>query len=315
VDTSQQKKILIAVDGSDQALEAVRYISSVTAPDRTEIVLFHVGTGFPEVYFDMDNNPFYDSQKNSVMGWLAENQRVVGVFMEKAFNIFSDAGFPKEAIRIQTQKGRTGIMQSIIQESYQGYHAVAVGRTGMSWLKDLVTGSLAYKLFKKIRHMPTIVVGGQPSSQKMLLALDDSTEAMRAVHAVSQLAGAKGLEVTLCHVIGLPGMFRSSVGNLQSSERESDWLEYYKNKFRPIMTSAMKRLEDAGIEKNRIHQKYVCKKGNPIQVIIKTAYKDSYGSVVVGHRKAISFFQELFLGRFSTTIIKTMENIAVWVAN
>jgi nucleotide-binding universal stress UspA family protein len=138
---------------------------------------------------------------------------------------------------------------------------------------------------------------------------------MRAVHAVSQLADARALEVTLCHVITPPGMFSSSIGKRQLSESELDWPEYHKSKFRPIMTSATKRLEDAGIERSRIHQEYVCSKGNPIQVIIKTASRDSYGSVVVGHRKAISFFQELLVGRFSTTIIKTMENIAVWVAN
>ncbi len=315
MDTNLRKKILIAVDGSDQALETVRYISAVTAPDRTEIVLFHVGMGFPEVFFDMDNNPLYTSKKKSVMSWLAENQLVVGEFLEKAFKIFADAGFPEEMIQIKTQQGKTGILQSIIQESYQGYHAIAVGRTGMSWLKDLVMGSLAYKLFKKIRHMPTIVVGGQPMAKKLLLALDDSTEAMRAVHAVSQLADAKQLEIMLCHVIELPGMFRSSIEKLQLTEKESDWLDYHKKKFRPVMAAATSRLTDAGIDANRIHQKNICKKGNPIQVIIKTAYEDGYGSVVVGHRSAISFFQELLVGRFSTTIIRTMENIAVWVAN
>jgi nucleotide-binding universal stress UspA family protein len=315
LETSLRKKILVAVDGSDQALEAVRYISSISAPDTTEIVLFHVGSGYPEVFFDMDNNPLYHTKKKPVMGWLAESQLVVGEFMEKAFNIFNKAGFPQDAISSKIQKNNTGILQAIIQESYQDYHAVAVGRSGMSWLKDLVMGSLAYKIFYKIKHMPTIVVGGRPASHKILLALDDSTEAMRAVHAVSQLADAKVLEVTLCHVIKLPGMFRSAAGKLQPTERELDWLGYHKNKFRPIIAAATKRLRDAGIDKVRIHQKYVCQKGNPIQLIIKTAYDDNFGSVVVGRRKAISFFQELLVGRFSTTIIKSMQNIAVWVAN
>jgi hypothetical protein len=36
---------------------------------------------------------------------------------------------------------------------------------------------------------------------------------------------------------------------------------------------------------------------------------------VVAQRQPTSFFQELLVRRFSATIIKTMENIAVWVAN
>ena len=309
------KKILLAVDGSDQALEAVRYISAMAAPDCTEIALFHVGSGFPGVFFDMNNNPLYHTKKTPVMGWLAENQLVMGEFKEKASKILSNAGFPIEAVHIKTQASKTSVLKDIIQESYAGYHALAVGRTGMSWLKDIVMGSLAYKLSYKIRHIPTVVVGGQPQSKKILLALDESSEAMRAVHSLGQLADADGIEVTLCHVFVLPGMFRTSVGKLEPTERELDWLAYNKNKFRPTMMEAVQRLTDAGIAKERIHQHYVCQKGSPIQQIIKTALEGQFSTVVVGRRKASSFFQELIWGRFSDTIIKNTDNMAVWVAN
>jgi nucleotide-binding universal stress UspA family protein len=315
VETILRKKILLAVDGSDQALEAVRYISTITAPDATQIVLFHVGSGFPEVFFDMNKNPLYHSKKSPVMGWLAENQLVMGEFKEKAFKIFATAGFPNEAILVKTQTRKTGILKDILQESYQGYHAVAVGRTGMSWLKDLVMGSLAYKLSYKIRHMPIIVVGGQPTSHKILLALDDSTEAMRAVYSVGQLADGRDIEVTLCHVLILPGMFRTSAGELVLTEREQDWLAYNTNKFRPIMAEAAQRLIDEGIRPDCIQQHYICHKGNPIQQVIKFALEGHFGTVVVGRRKASSFFKELIWGRFSDTIIKSTDNMAVWVSN
>jgi nucleotide-binding universal stress UspA family protein len=249
------------------------------------------------------------------MGWLAENQLVMGEFKEKAHKILSRAGFPKEAVQVKTQTRKTGILQDIIQESYQGYHALAVGRTGMSWLKDLVMGSLAYKLAYKVRHMPTIVVGGHPISKKILIGLDDSTEAMRAVHGLGRLADAVDTEVTLCHVLMLPGMFRTSSGKLELTEREQDWLAYNKNKFRPTMAAAIQRLVDAGFHKNRIKEKYVCQKGNPVQKLIETAHEGHFGTVVVGRRKATSFFKELIWGHFSDTIIKVMDNIAVWVAN
>ena len=42
------------------------------APDGPTIVLFYVGMGFPEVFWDMNNNPLYRSKKNKVMGWLAD---------------------------------------------------------------------------------------------------------------------------------------------------------------------------------------------------------------------------------------------------
>jgi hypothetical protein len=40
-------KILLAVDGSDQAFETVRYVSQLFPPKRMETVLFHVATKVP----------------------------------------------------------------------------------------------------------------------------------------------------------------------------------------------------------------------------------------------------------------------------
>ena len=37
-----QKKILVAIDGSSQSLDAVRYVSKVIAPQNTKVALFQV---------------------------------------------------------------------------------------------------------------------------------------------------------------------------------------------------------------------------------------------------------------------------------
>ena len=181
MNTTIRRKILLAVDGSDQALEAVRYIGTVLAPDRTDIVLFSVGIGFPDVFYDMDNNPLYRSKKTKVMGWLADHQLAIGEFKEKAMKILANAGFLEGAVCVKTQTKRAGILKDIIQESYQNYSAIVVGRSGVSRLKDLILGSMAPKLADKIKHIPTIIVGGKPVSRKILIALDESIEAMRGV--------------------------------------------------------------------------------------------------------------------------------------
>ena len=43
-------KILVAIDGSKQALEAVRYVSRIFSPTLTHIDMLCIGTGFPNVY-------------------------------------------------------------------------------------------------------------------------------------------------------------------------------------------------------------------------------------------------------------------------
>ena len=46
-----RRRILLTVDGSVQALNVVRYVSGMMSKDHTDIVLFNVGTGFPEVFY------------------------------------------------------------------------------------------------------------------------------------------------------------------------------------------------------------------------------------------------------------------------
>ena len=284
-----RRKILIAVDGSDQALEAVRYISMIVPPDLTEVVLLSVGTGFPEVYWEMNRNPLYQSKKVKVEKWLADNQLVLGEFKEKAFKILSDAGFPEEAVTVKTQTKKTNVLKDIVQESYQGYQALVVGRSGISRLKDLVVGSMAFKLMENIRHIPVIVVGGKPASKKILVALDESIEAMRATTCIGDLARARGLEVSLCHVFNAQNLSPISNNGTTGSLDKEAVLKYNQNRFRPTMDEAVKRLVKAGMIEKNISVDFLFHQGNPVQRIIDTAVKRNYGTIVVGRREAASF--------------------------
>ena len=315
MDTTIRRKILLAVDSSDQALEAVRYIGTVVAPDRTDIVLLSVGIGFPDVFYDMDNNPLYRSKKTKVMGWLADHQLVIGEFKAKAFRILAEAGFPEDAIDVKTQTKKAGILKDIIQESYQNYSAIVVGRTGVSRLKDLILGSMAHKLAEKIKHIPTVIVAGKPTSRKILVALDETIEAMRGVSCIGALAGAGDLEISLCHCLKPPAMSRFTSKGPNKAEAEKDWREYHVNRFKPYMDEATQRLVDAGINAGQISPDFIFVRVNPIQQIIETAVNGKFGTIVVGRREAVSFAQEHLRGRFSQIIIKSLNNMAVWVVS
>jgi nucleotide-binding universal stress UspA family protein len=315
LNTIIRKKILLAVDGSDQALEAVRYISTVVAPDRTDIVIFSVGIGFPDVFYDMDNNPLYRSKKTEVMGWLADHQLVIGEFKEKALKILAVAGFPEAAIDVKTQTKKAGILKDIIQESYQNYSAIVVGRTGVSRLKDLLLGSMAHKLAEKIKHIPTVIVAGRPTSRRIMVALDESIESMRGVSCIGALAGADDLEVSLCHCLKPAAMSGFSSVGPNKIEGEQDWRTYQANRFKPYMDEATQRLVDAGVDANQISRDFIFVRINTIQEIIEAAFNRRFGTIVVGRRETVSFTEEHLRGRFSEKIIKSLDNMAVWVVS
>lgn len=310
-----RRKILLAVDGSDQALEAVRYAGSIFPSQSTDIVLFNVGTGFPEVFWDMNRNPLYQTKKPEVMEWLADYQLGIGEFNEKSINILTEAGFPTDAVSVKTQTKKTGILKDIIQESYQGYNAVVAGRTGMSRLKDLFLRSMAYKLAEKVKHIPTIIVGGKPQSRKIMVAFDESDEAMRGISTVGFLTGDADPEITLCHCLTEPAKNHTSIGQVESTQEEMDWVEYKKNKFQPYMQDAQKRLTDLGVTADHIYPCYLCTKGETVQTIIDEARNNDFGTVVVGRREAVGFSEEFLGKRSSVQLIKSLDNMAIWVVS
>lgn len=301
-----RRKILLAVDGSDQALEAVRYAGNMLPGNSTEIVLFNVGTGFPEVFWDMKHNPLYASKKPEVMEWLAEYQLGIGEFNEKALHILMKAGFETDAVSVKTQTRKIGILKDIIQESYQGYSAIIVGRSGMSRLKDLVLRSMAYKLAEKVKHIPVVIVGGSPVGKRIFIALDESIEAMRGVSCIGALAGSMDPEVTIGHCLQPSDKGR---------EEDQDWRQYNENRFKPFMDEATQRLVEAGVNVDKISSQFICVKGSAIQTIMKTALMGKFSTIVVGRREEAGFTETYLRGRFSEHLIKSLNNMAVWVIN
>lgn len=308
-------KILLAVDGSDQALEAVRYAGAMMPAGQAEIVLFYVGTGFPEVFWDMNRNPLYRTKKIKVMGWLATSQLVMGEFKEKAFKILKDAGFNAEDVRVKTKAKRIGVFKDIIQETYQDYSVIVIGRTGVSRLKDMVIGSMARKLAYKVKHIPTVIVGGEPDPGKILIALDESIESMRGVSSVASLAGAGDPDVTLCHCLVPKSFFRSYDSSQDIDADEKGWKTYHENRFRPYMKEAAQRLMAGGVSAEKISREFVMARGGIIQNVIDIARDGKFGTMVVGRRDAAGFFEAHIRGRFSDKIIDAMNNCAVWVVS
>jgi len=303
---SIRRKVLLAVDGSDQALEAVRYTGAMLPPERTEIVLFNVGTGFPEVFWDMKKNPLYESKQPKVMEWLAEYQTGIGEFNEKAIHMLIAAGYATDAVSVKTQTRKIGILKDIVQESYQGYSAIVVGRSGMSRLKDLILRSMAYKLAERIKHIPTVIVGGKPVGRKILIALDESIESMRGVSCLGALAGGANPEITICHCLRpVP----------KTEETGNEWLDYHQNRFRPYMEEATQRLVDAGVSAQNISQHFMLAREDAIRAVVETASGENFATIVVGRSEAASFSREHIRGRFSEQLIKALHHMAVWVVN
>ena len=194
-------KMLLAVDGSENSLEIVRYVAKITPFREMEAVLFNVHSKIPEAYWDLERNSSVSWRMSEARAWDKERQKDIEEYMQKAEKILWRAGFPKESVTVKIQNRKRGFARDIAREAERDYEGVFVGRKGMSNVKDLVLGSIATKLIGKISFAPILVVGKKPQAGSVLLALDGSENGMRAVDYAGRMLGKTDFGATFIHVI------------------------------------------------------------------------------------------------------------------
>lgn len=294
-----RKRILLAVDGSEQAFEAVRYVNRLLPPNRMEVVLFHVMTRVPESFWDMEKEPTLRQKLGDTGAWESQQKKEIQEFMEKARCLFLDQNIPEDAVSIKIRERKVGIARDIIHESQKDYDGVVVGRWGMSMLKDFLWGSIANKLIGRLINIPLCVVGGTSQIGKILMAIDASEGAMRALDYIGAMVDTSHWEVTLFHAI---------------REFDTEELHRAEKSMASVFETASRHLEEAGFNRNQIDLKTVTGVHSRAAVIITEALKGGYGTIVVG-RRGLTNVEEFIMGRVSNKVIHMAREMAVWVVS
>ena len=153
------KKILVAVDDSANAMRAVEFVANFFTPDN-KITLFNV---IPDTAALCKMNspsltPYFISQQKSFCILEDKKKELVNEALQKARKILMDAGFEEENITIKSEIKKSGVARDIIKEARSGYNAVVLGRRGLSGIKDFVLGSVSQKVFHSAKDMSVLVV-------------------------------------------------------------------------------------------------------------------------------------------------------------
>ncbi len=312
-ETIFQNKILVAIDGSEQSLSAVRYTANMFPPDRTQIVLFHVREQLLDLFSDLDAYPHFKHRVTGVKRWATEQKREITDIMDSALVYFKEKGFPESAIAIKTPVKKLGITQDIVKESYDGYHAIIVGRTGLSRLRDWLAKSAAMKLVAKIRHIPLVVVGGNPDTKHLLVAFNGSHGAMKGVATVGALVGTLNHRLHLYSIVTNEEKFWVGDKTFFTPEKIEDSIETGANPIGAQLEEARNRLLAEGVAPDLISIKvHAVDRGRSTR-LVQEAMENHFGSIVVGRRGMITFFDAIFVGRVSDRVLKLADQLAVWV--
>jgi len=307
---TDQKNILVLVDGSERSMQTVQYVGKFLPPGDMQIVLFHVFCGVPECYWDIGREPQHKSAMGQLKAWEVEQKKKIGAYMEQARHLLLEKGFPEASVEIKIQKRQIGVARDILTEAAEGYRAVVLRRQGTSELEGIVVGSVANKLISKMTFLPIIIAGQHAPVKKILMAVDGSHPSIRAVEFAADYLDGAGYEVCLFHVIrGFGTVFSGGPGFIMPV----DSVEVAKSEMTIIFYDLKEKLVSAGFEPQKISEKIITTGVySRAGAIVREAEEGGYGAIVMG-RRGLSRVEEFFMGRVSNKVIHGGKNHTVWV--
>ena len=87
----KRKKILVAIDESDQSLDAVRYVANMQISQNPKIVLFHVLRRIEQTFWGMGGGPISSSKMAEITALDAERKKKAQEFMNQALDIMLES--------------------------------------------------------------------------------------------------------------------------------------------------------------------------------------------------------------------------------
>jgi len=314
------KKYLIALDGSDTSIEAVNYASKVLPKDRSEIVLFLVGTDIPESFWDIDAMPEESLDKETLEDWITKHNKIFTNTLSKAKKKFIDEGFPEEKVYIKTQPRKIGITRDIIAEASKGYAAVFIGRKGLTNLRNIPLGSVAGKLVSKLTFTTLVLVGEKPETENILIGFDGSEGAKRSVKLAGQIFCGSSKKIHIRHVSRsvklVQGDYNLFFTNLDplSMPIENERVKIRTKKIEPELEKAVEKLKSLGFDTKNADSGIIEAYLSRALGLYETAEKNAWGTIFIG-RKGVSKVQDFIIGRVGEKVIQMAFDKAVWIVS
>ena len=298
----KKKRLLVAVDCSNRALQTAKYAGEEEAFKGMKIVLFHVFNKIPNAYYDLEKEPKSVRVVSHVRSWEASQKKEAQRYMKEAKALLVAAGHDERAVEIKIQNRRIGIARDIIAEAKNGYDAVLIRRRGTTALTNVVLGSVSAKLLEKLAFMPVLIAGRKPVNKRVLVAVDGSACANRAVHFVADTLGPlDDYQICLFHAIRGKGLARLAEFKKSSIEDATTVIE-----------KAVKILIKGGFDEEAISSKTVTGARSRAGAIVKEAEKGGWGTVVLG-RRGLSRIKGYFIGSVSNKVVYAGRKDTVWI--
>lgn len=310
--TNPSKSITIPIDGSKNALKALDYVELILGPKHdVKIQLCYIMPSLPLIFDDGKNITKEERARKRTIE--KKNVEMAERIMAEAKSIMLDKGFPEENMETVYQQKKQSVTKDVcFYADRRRADTILLTRHGRTEIKDIFMGEISKSFVDYCQEVPVWIVGGSIKSRKILIAVDASDNALRAVdHAAYMLSGTD-CEITVFHTLRHITRFVPMEVIEDTPDLEEAWRKKAGSEVTPYIEKSKSMLTASGIDENRITVKVVDGSRSPANDIMAEAKDGGYGTIVLG-RRGISLLKEFFMGSVTSKVIQQADGFAVWI--
>ena len=156
------KRVLVALDDSENAMRAVEFIAGSFTSDHS-VTLFSVVadtaalcemTGFNTPTL----TPYFLEQQGVFCTLEDKKKDLIKASLQRAEEALVQAGFDKSNIKKKMIVEKKGAAKAIISEAKSGYDTIVLGRRGLSGLKEFLLGSVSQKVLSSLEDVSVLLI-------------------------------------------------------------------------------------------------------------------------------------------------------------
>ena len=306
------KKVVVPFDGSEKGLKSLDYLRLMFGTDHPlEVTLLYVLPTLPPMLTDEKKKDPAIAEKLKKVE--AKNVQLAEQILSRAKEALLDKGFKQDRIKAVYRRKQIGIARDICNwADSKRVDALMITTRGRTRLADFFFGEVSRRVMEYCPESPTWMLDPVVRKKGVLLCVDNSENALRAVDHVGFMLSGTECPLVLFHTKRKLKRFVPEEILKEAPELEALWKDVDGEKFAPFLEKAKEILFQAGITKEQLTVKIVDGSKNPASDIKRAAHRYDCGTIVLG-RRGLTGIKELVMGSVTRKILQDFSSMAVWI--
>ena len=308
-----EKMIVVPIDGSENALKSLDYINRIFGPKHNiKLSLVYLLPALPSILVE-------ESRKSrETVDQLREiekrNSQMAERILTDAKDRLMQVGFTQKTVEAVFRKIEVGVARDICAwaESHKKADAIIISSRGRSRLEAFFTGEIANKVLEFVKVCPVWMIKGRVKSKSILLAVDNSENAIRAVEHAGYMLSGSDVSVTVFHSKRDLRRFVPKEVLQEFPGVEKFWQRKAGDVVAPYMKKAREMLIEAGLAENQISVKLVDGSHSAARDILEEAEESAIGTIVLGKR-GHSNVKDYSMGSTTKKVLDRASDMAVCI--